>query len=146
MAAQKKQHWFLMAFAIPAQGHTAFTSVFMAHKTKDMTLPVIQSVRSGKGIPDQACTISVSYLGYMTQDQMNPPPETIPNLIAPTEPYMDGYHAASEMHVQGNSAPSNPFLSTVPGEPMSQDAIDWAEGFMACCKRVGAVGKTSADL
>lgn len=142
MATQKKQHWFLLAFAVPGQGFTGFTSLFMANKTNNLSLPVIQAARQQKGLPDNACMISASHLGYMTQDEMNPPPEVVPNLIAPTEPYMDGYHAAVQMHAEGNSAPANPHVSPVPGEAMSQEGIDWAEGFMAGCKRYGAVGKT----
>lgn len=141
MASQKKQHWFLLAFAVPGQGFTGFVSLFMSSKSKDLSLPVIQAARQQK-VPENACMISTSYLGHMTQDEMNPPPEVAPNLIAPTEPYMDGYHAASVMHQDGNSAPANPYVSSVPGEGLSQDGIDWAEGFMACCKRIGAVGKT----
>lgn len=142
MPSQKKQHWYLLAFAIPGPGHTAFASLFMSNSTNKLSLPVLQAARQQKGIPDSACMIGSSYLGHMTQDEMNPPPETVPNLIAPTEAYMDGYHAASVMNQQGNSAPNNPYVSATPGEPLPQEGIDWADGFMACCKRIGAVGQT----
>lgn len=143
MAAQKKQHWYLLAFAVPGAGFTGFTSLFMSNSSNRLNLPALQAARQQKGIPDNACMISTSYLGCMTQDEMNPPPETIPNLIAPTEPYMDGYHAAVLMQTAGNSAPHNPFVSQVAGEALPQEGIDWAEGFMAGCKRYGAVGQTN---
>ena len=143
MAGQKKAHWYLLAFAVPAPGHVGFISLFMSNSTNKLNLPAIQAARQQKGVPENACQIGLSYLGHMTQDEMNPPPEIAPNLIAPTEAYMDGYHAASDMNKEGNSAPANPFISGVLGEAMSQEAIDWAEGFMACCKRIGAVGQTT---
>lgn len=141
MAAQKKLHWFSLAFAVPGPGHTAFTSLFMSATSNKLSLPVLQAARQQKNLPDHACMIGASYLGCMTQDEMNPPPETIPNLIAPTEHYMDGYHAAVLMQTEGNAPPNNPYVSQVAGDPLPQEGIDWADGFMAGCKRYGNVGK-----
>lgn len=139
---QTKMHWFLLTFAVPAPGYYGLCSMFVSSTTQTMSLPQIVNARNERQIPESATLTDVSYLGRMTNDEMNPPPETIPNLIAPTEAYMDGYHAAVQMQTNNNEPPVNPFVSETPGEGLPQQGIDWAEGFMAGCKRYGNVGKT----
>lgn len=142
-AKQKKLHWFLFSYSIPQAGHTALVSQFVSNESQMLTLPVLQAARQQSKLPEQSILTSTSYLGRMTADEFNPPPPVIPNVIEPTEAYMDGYHASVEMQKTGNT-PINPFV--VPDEELSQEAKDWADGLIAGCKRFGAVGKTSADL
>lgn len=148
MAQAKKQpklHWFLLAYSVPQAGHSVVVSQFASAPTKDMNLPQLEAARTSAKLPENSCLTGVSYLGRMTADEFNPPPAVEPKLIAPTEAFMDGYHASVQMRDTGET-PVNPFVADAPGAEMSQEGIDWAEGLIAGCKRYGAVGKTSADL
>lgn len=142
---QPKLHWFLLAYAVPQMGHTAFVSQFMSHDKKDMDIQTLGAARQNNKLPEGSALTSVSYLGRMTQDEFNPPPPIVPNFIKPTEAYMDGYHASVGMNETGNT-PVNPFADLANPGAMSEQATEWADGLMAGCKRFGAVGKTSADL
>lgn len=142
MAGQKKLHWYSLAFAVPGPGHMGYVTVILSNTSNKLSLPVLAAAREQRKIPEQALMIGASYLGCMTQDEMQPPPEKVPNLIAPTEAYMDGYHAAVLLQQPGHEPPINPHAPSKPGEALPQEGIDWADGFMAGCKRYGAVGKT----
>ena len=63
-------HWFLLAFAIPAHGFTAFTSIHVACKTTNLNIPLLAEVRRKEGLPETATMIGASYLGFMTQEEM----------------------------------------------------------------------------
>lgn len=142
---QAKQHWFLLAYAVPANAHTAFVSQFLSHDKKTLDIQTMGAARQQAKLPEQSTLLHVSYIGFMTQDEFNPPPPVVPNLIAPTEAYMDGYHASVEMNKTGNT-PVNPHVVHGSQEPMSDEAVQWADGLMAGCKRFGQNGKTAADL
>lgn len=148
MAEVKKQvkaHWFLLAYAVPATGHTAFVSQFVSNDKKTLNIQTMGAARQQAQLPEGSSLMSISYIGYMTQDEFNPPPPVVPNLIAPTDAYMDGYHAAVELNKTGNT-PVNPFVDVMAQEPMSEQAIQWADGLMAGCKRFGQVGQSVDNL
>lgn len=142
---QPKLHWFLLSYAVPQMGATAFVSQFLSHDKRLINIQDLGAARSNNKLPEGSALMSISYIGQMTKDEFNPPPPVVPNLIAPTEAYMDGYHASVGMNQTGNT-PVNPFVVPMSQEPMSEQAIQWAEGLMAGCKRFGEVGKTHTDL
>ena len=69
-----KKHWYAFTFMYSNAVRMCYvyTSVYIGYNDRNVTLPRIKAAKLAQGIPESAVLMSVSYLGYMSEDEFSP--------------------------------------------------------------------------
>ena len=63
-----KKHFYAFAFQYVSGTVQGTSSTYVGYDDQIVTLPRINTAKSGAGVPATAALIGLSYLGYMTED------------------------------------------------------------------------------
>lgn len=126
--ANKKTHWHLLSLMVPSPGQWQPVSFMGSYSSKQLSLPVIQALRTANGVPETAVLMSVSYIGLMSKHAM----AGTSDAIVPTklsDAFRQGLITASA-NVDPRAEVKNPYeeFASVSREMLVQ-ANEWAEGF-----------------
>lgn len=102
------KHWFLLSYWLQQPGNWVPASSVVSNDTMNLSIPTLIAMRKLKGVSEQSVLISVSYLGFMTEREVNGMPEIDPPSLV-SEPFKEGMHAAIIVDKTDAFQPMNPY-------------------------------------
>lgn len=125
----RKVHWFLLSFSVPAPGQWVPASFMGSFTSKNLTLPAIAAMREANGMHEGAVLLCVSYRGYMSQHEMCGTSDA-PVVTKLSEEYRQGLTAAALHRDRVTDNVQNPYEPMAANSAeMRHKANEWAEGF-----------------
>lgn len=121
-------HWFLLSFMVPGLGYTGYRAQIVNNDNMNLTMPKLLSIREQCQIEQEAVMLAISYLGYMSTNEMKgkAPPEPVV-IRENSQAYLDGFESGLLDDLDGIY--SNPHQN---GPDSDQAAVvDWLNGRIA---------------
>lgn len=125
-----EKHWHLLAFMVQSPGVWTPHSVVVGSEDQNLTLPQLVNLKKAHNVPDASVLMGISYLGWMTERQINGQPDVDPPTIL-SEAYRQGMVAAARVNPTDPSQPVNPYDAIDPNIHIRAKAAEWQAGFTA---------------
>lgn len=122
------KYWYLLSFLVQQPGVWAPHSTVVGSDTQDLSIPKLNALKEAHGVPAASVLLSVSYLGWMSENGVNGKPD-IDEPTAVSEAFRKGMAAAAKPLGPSEAQPVNPY-NVVSGDAReTANAAEWQAGF-----------------
>lgn len=122
------KHWYLLAYMVQQPGSWVPHSIIAGSDTMELSIPKLNAMKEAYSVPQASVLISVSYLGWMSENGANGKPD-INEPTAISEAYRLGMTAATKPVTSNEPQPVNPY-NVVSGNAVEvANAAEWQQGF-----------------